>query len=87
MWPVCRECQTALGVGASDESITRISIDSTKMHTCSLQRGREWAHCRVARLMNRGGTSTSIGHDKNSMSHQQWSPWREVAASVVVKNI
>lgn len=87
MWPVWRECRTVLGAGASDESITRSSIDSTKMRTCSLQRGREWTHCRVARLMNRGRTSACVGHDKSTVSHQQWSPWRKAAAPVVAKNI
>lgn len=45
MWPVCPACQAALGTGAADESITRPSIDSRKMHTCFPQKGREWAHC------------------------------------------
>lgn len=86
MWPVCRACQAALGAGAADESITRPSIDSRKMHTC-FQKGREWAHCGAARLMKRGRTSATIGHHESTMSRQQHPPWREAAAPAVAKAI
>lgn len=85
MWPVCRPCQAALGAGAADESITRPSIDSRKMHTCFLQRGREWAHC--GKINEKRPHFCHIGHGESTMSRQQHPLWREAAAPVVAKAI
>lgn len=70
MWPVCRMCQTELGADAANESITHPSIDSTKLHTMHKER-----------LMKRGHSSATIGHDNCRMS------WKKAAAAVVAKTM
>lgn len=41
----------------------------------------------AARLMKRGRTSATIGHDESAVSRQQHPLWREAAAPVVAKAI
>lgn len=41
----------------------------------------------AARLMKRGRTSATIGHDESAVSGQQHPLWREAAAPVVAKAI
>lgn len=86
MWPVCPACQAALGTGAADESITRPSIDSRKMHTCFPQKGREWAHCGKINE-KRPHFCHYRSRRENAMSRQQHPLWREAAAPVVAKAI